>query len=279
MAATPEEQEVVIRDVTPGALAAITRSELDAQLEVAQVRRREVTAFQARAIALATIDPETAAACFYAVPRDGKLIRGPSVRLAEICAATWGNLRVGARVIDEGEKMLTAQGWGHDLETNYAVSVEVRRRLTDKYGRRYRDDLILLTANAACSVAYRNAVWKVIPRVYIDAILKAVEAAAIATAPAPGEVADPIMAADQRAQKAVAYFVRAGVSEAAVLARLEIATMADFTPEHLGALTGLRTAIREGAVTLGEAFPLVQPEQDGAERLKDRVRQVAERPR
>ena len=43
-------------------------------------------------------DPKTAEGCFFSLPRGGKRLEGPSIRLAEICAATYGNLRCGSRI-------------------------------------------------------------------------------------------------------------------------------------------------------------------------------------
>lgn len=55
---------------------------------------------------------------------------------------------------------MTAQGVFHDLERNVAITYEVRRRIVDKNGRRYKPDMIGVTANAACSIALRNAILR-----------------------------------------------------------------------------------------------------------------------
>ena len=67
---------------------------------------------------MATIDAEVAGSCFYKLSRGGKTIEGPSVRLAEIVASAWGNLKFGARIIDEpsvhdyGEDYWTDRSYG-----------------------------------------------------------------------------------------------------------------------------------------------------------------------
>jgi hypothetical protein len=43
-----------------------------------------------RAQEMATLTPEIAASCIYALPRDGKTIEGPSARFAEVMMHAWG---------------------------------------------------------------------------------------------------------------------------------------------------------------------------------------------
>src|SRR5262249_8344200 len=99
--------------ITPSALETLTRSELDVQITTARRYPRSLARFKAAALMMIRMDQATAAACFYALPRrerreDGsfqkKTITGPSVRLAEIVASCWGNLRAGARVIAETDR-------------------------------------------------------------------------------------------------------------------------------------------------------------------------------
>lgn len=54
----------------------------------------------------------------YAYPRGGSMITGPSIRLAEALAQTWGNLHFGIREQSQanGESIVEAFAW--DLETN-----------------------------------------------------------------------------------------------------------------------------------------------------------------
>ena len=140
-----------------------TRAEVDIQVATAKRFPRSIKAFNRQAMEMATFNEDVAAGCIYALPRGGKPIEGPSVRLAEIVLAAWGNVRADARVIDVGAKEITAEGMCWDLEKNIAIRVQVKRRITDKNGSRYNDDMIVVTGNAACSIALRNAVFKVIP--------------------------------------------------------------------------------------------------------------------
>src|SRR5262249_28257677 len=117
-------------------------------------------------LSLATLDEQTATECIYAIKRGTKPLRGPSIRLAEIIAQAWKNNRVEARVvqIDRTNKVIVAEGTFIDLEGNTAVRASVQRRISDKYGRLYNDDMIAVTGNAACSIARRNAILAGVPK-------------------------------------------------------------------------------------------------------------------
>ena len=121
-----------------GSLAvALSRSEIDQQITTARAMPRSIKRAMDNILTLATLDAESAEECIYALPRGGKPIKGPSVRLAEIISSQWGNCRVGARVVhvDRFEKYIEAEGVFHDLETNTATTARVRRRISDKQGR------------------------------------------------------------------------------------------------------------------------------------------------
>lgn len=150
-------------------LQAINRSEVDMQIATAKQYPRDLPTVLNKIETYATMDTETAEDCFYALRRQGadggtQLIEGLSVRMAEIIASAWGNLRVQTRIIGNDGRFITAQGVCHDLETNVAVSKEVKRRITNKYGKTFSDDMQVVTGNAAASIAFRNAVLAVVPK-------------------------------------------------------------------------------------------------------------------
>ena len=139
---TMEEQHVEVMQVSNAeSLAALTRSEIDVQIATAKQYPRNLARVLGNIETLATMDEEVAGSCFYTLRRQGKVIEGASVRMAEIIASSWGNLRVQARIIGNDGKMITAQGVCHDLESNYAVSAEVKRRITDKNGHTFSEDM------------------------------------------------------------------------------------------------------------------------------------------
>lgn len=245
--------------VSPTAIEAITRSEIEVQIEIAKRYPRDITKVIKQAHDMATVNRGVAASCIYAVPRAGKAIEGPSVRLAQIIAAAWTNLRVAARIVDENERFVTAQGVCHDMETNVTVSVEVARRITDRHGRRFNDDMVGVTSNAAKAIALRNAIFKVVPHVYTQQVYEAAKKTAI------GDAKDFAT----RCAEMFAYFAKMGIFPDRILAVMGREKTGDFTAEDLGVLNGLATAIRDGDTTVDQAFPPVAPQASGVEGLRE----------
>ncbi|HMB37405.1 MAG TPA: hypothetical protein VKV41_25385 [Methylomirabilota bacterium] len=249
--------------ITSSAMEAITRSELDVQIVTARRFPRSLAHFKARALTMIRLDVETAQSCFYVLPRrqrqaDGTFKRvtidGPGVRLAEIAQVAYGNIRAGARIVAETDREVVAQGFCHDLETNTAVVMEVQRRIVDGNGRRYSDDMITMTKNAACSIARRNAVFAVIPRAFINPLLEAAKKVAAGDAKTLSE----------SRTRALAAFAEIGVSATAVCDKLERRGVEDIDLEDLTLLSGLLTAIRERETTVEAEFPPVPGEPTGS---------------
>src|SRR3990170_5996562 len=94
----------------PSAVRAIVRGEIDAQIATAKRYPRSPKAALDRALGMATISVDVAEECFYKLPRDNKSIEGGSIRLAEILASCWGNLRAQSRTIAEEDKAVVVQG-------------------------------------------------------------------------------------------------------------------------------------------------------------------------
>ena len=142
--------EEIIQVKSADMLEAINRSEIDVQIATARRFPRSIEAAKKRIVDLATQDKNIAYNCFYHLERTEKkqdehgqwrdtktVIEGLSVRMAEIIATSWGNLRCAARIIGNDGKQITAQGVCHDLETNVAISVENNRNITNKQGKTY----------------------------------------------------------------------------------------------------------------------------------------------
>ena len=62
----------------------LARAEVDQQVATARAMPRSISKAIQNINTLATLDEESAQECIYALPRGGKPIKGPSVRLAEI---------------------------------------------------------------------------------------------------------------------------------------------------------------------------------------------------
>lgn len=248
----PSDVEVTRESVT--AVAVLNRSEVEAQLDAAHKYRRSVRAFLAEATTLATMTKDIAESCIYALPRDGKVIAGPSVRLAEIVASAYGNMHIGARVVDEDDKTVTAQGVAWDLEKNLRVTIESKRRITGKGGRRFSDDMVVVTGNAAASIALRNAIFRVVPKSYVNLVYQKARDCAVGDAKTfaarRGEVVD-------RLQKI-------GVPIERIPLRVGKPAVDDIDVSDLELLIGLGTAIKNGDAQIDEAFPPVAAAADSA---------------
>lgn len=243
--------------VDVGAISALARSEVEAQLDAAHKYKRSIGKFRQDALTMATLSVEVAESCIYSLPRGGKNIAGPSVRLAEICASAWGNIHVAARVVGAEEKEIIAMGGAWDLEKNFRYSVETRRRITNKHGRRYDDDMITVTGNAAASIAKRNAIFGVIPKAYVDDLYQRVRAVA---------VGDASTLVDKRA-KILERLAKMGVDESRVLNALGVRAVQDIGLDELEVLIGHGTAIKNGDKKVDEVFPapLKEVPKNGAE--------------
>lgn len=236
--------------VTPVALEAMERANIDMLVSTARRYPRSVAECKRKALELATLDPETAAECFYKIKRGGKVIEGPSVRLAEIIASTWQNIRAGSRVTSEGQSSITAQAFCHDLENNVFIAREVERRITTSEGARYGDDLITLTKNAGCSIALRNAIFSVIPRALVKPIYESAKQCAVGD----------LKTLAERRGKATEYFNKLGIGNERIYHTLNVKGMEDIGLAELELLTGLKTAVTDKEITLDEAFPVAVKE-------------------
>lgn len=225
-------------------LAALNRSEIDIQIATAHQFPRNLSQVLNNIETLATMDEETASSCFYTLRRQGKVIEGASVRMAEIVASSWGNLRVQSRIIGNDGKMITAQGVCHDLQSNLAVSAEVKRRITDKNGKTYSEDMQVITGNAAMAIAMRNAVFKVVPAALIK---KAIDKAKMVS------IGKSMTLETSRANM-LNYFAKIGVDEKKILDYLSIEKVEEIDIDMVVELRGLANAIKEGTTSVQEAF-------------------------
>ncbi len=239
----------------------LTRGEIDIQIATAKRYPRSIERFQSEAEAMACLDEHTAAECFYALKRGGRTIPGPSARLAEIVASAWGNCRASARIIDESDRHVTAQGAFFDLERNVAVSYETRRRITSSNGQRYGDDMIATTANAAAAIAIRNAVFKGVPKAFWKPIYEKARAMALGGA--------SVTSIKDRRTQMVDFFGKMGVEPEAICRTLAVPDVAAIGPDELLVLKSVAASIKNGETTIDQAFPeAIDEEMTGAEKLK-----------
>lgn len=242
--------ETDLEVIQPGsAIESMERASIDVQVATAKKYPRTLSVVKAQMLSFATLDIETASGCFFTLPPrkggDGKPIQGPSVRMAEIALSCFQNLRAGARKIADDGKTITVQGVCHDLQNNVSVSVELQRRVTTKDGRRYSDDMVNMTVNAACSIALRNATFRVVPLALVKPIYEAAKKVAVGDA----------KTLTSRRADALAHFAKLGVPRENVLLSVGAKTPEDIGLDQLEMLIGYANAIREGDATIEETFP------------------------
>jgi hypothetical protein len=237
---------------TQSLAVALSRAEVDQQITTAHAYPRAKRAGGLRSIVnaitdLATLSEAAAEECVYALPRGGKPIKGPSVRLAEIIAGQYGNCRIGARVVhvDRFEKYVEAEGVFHDLESNTATTARVRRRITDKTGRLLSDDMILVTGNAAASIAKRNAILGGVPKAVWDPAYQAAHAV----------IAGDIKTLAVKRDEAIKAFAIWGVTPDQIFAALEAGGLDDIGLDEIATLRAMFKAIKDGEQKVEDYFP------------------------
>lgn len=237
------------------ALEALNRAEVDIQVETAKrwpshSTPDQIAAALRKAEAFALVDSETAESCFYRLERQGKngertVIEGPSIRLAEIIAASWGNLRIATQIVGNDGRFITARGACHDLESNVAQIVETRRGITTSKGYTFSADMQTVTGNAAAAIARRNAILAVIPAAVFKPLYGRIRDFVL------GEVTNDL---ENRRAKMLRTFATAGVTREMILSYLGVSDLPDVDAEMMTRLVGVWNAIKDGQTTVEETF-------------------------
>ena len=237
-----------------GTLGTIVKSEIDMQIATAKMYPRSITAFRSEVRTMATLNEKVAASCTYALPRreknqetglyEKKSIKGPSVRFAEILASAWGNCRAGSRIISEDDRFVTAQGFFFDVQRNVTKMREVKRRITTRGGNKFSDDMVAVTANAACSIAVRNATFDGIPEAFWADIHEEVQQTAVGDVKNLAEKRDAM----------IEHFKKLKVTPEQIFATLDVKGIEDIGLDELAEMKGYATSIKEGDATVASIF-------------------------
>lgn len=246
----------------------LARVELDQAISTAKAYPRSLTRVRDNIDALVMLDEETAKECVYALPRGGKPIKGPSVRFAEIVVSQYGNCKVGSRVVDVNrfEKYVEAEGVFIDLEAGMTRTARIRRRIVDKNGRLFNDDMIVVTGNAACAIALREAVLKGVPKALWRRAYEAAE----------GVIAGDVKTLTERREGAIKAFAAWGVTPDQIFAALEVDGLDDIGLDQIGTLTAMFKAIKSGEQAVEEYFPAKADAKAGVEAAKGTAGRLAD---
>lgn len=218
---------------------------LDVQVTTAKSYPRSIKSFHADLEAWATFSQEVAEECFYAVPRAGKTLIGPSIRFAELVECAYTNLATEARVIEVGRRTVRVQATCRDMERNIAMRVEAERSIVDKEGVRFSPDMIQVTTNAAISLALRNAIIRVVPKALWLPIWQKCREVAVGKGRPFSETRDA----------AVEWLKKTGVTEERILAKTGKASIKDLDADDILFFKSVSRHIRDGETTPEQAFP------------------------
>lgn len=255
-----EAQEVQVVQVD-----AVERANVDSQVATAKRYPRNIKRSIDNSIVMATMDSETAQSCGYALPRGGKPITGPSVHLAKIVVSNWGNMRTEAKVVQITDKQIISRGTCWDLEANVASAFEVRRSIVDSKGKRYSDNMITVTGDAVNSIAYRNAVFSVVPKAVVDKVYKAAQRFIT------GDLSNEEKLIKRRTDAINHFNEEWGITEAEVIRLCGKQTVNQIRANEIALLLGMAQSLKDGDTTVED---LMKPFQ-GGEASKAKITDIA----
>lgn len=257
---------VEAQDVQIVQVDAVERANVDSQVATAKRYPRDIKRSIDNSVVMATMNQETAQSCSYALPRGGRPITGPSVHLAKIIVSNWGNMRTEAKVVQITDKQVISRGTCWDLETNVASAFEVRRSIIGKNGQRFSDDMITVTGNAANSIAYRNAVFAVIPKAITDRIYYAAQKFIT------GDLSDSDKLLKVRTGILNNFKNNYGITEEEVVKMCGKQTVNQIGADEISMLMGTIQALKDGDTTIDE---LMKPIRESKEAINNKIADIA----
>lgn len=257
---------VEAQDVQIVQVDAVERANVDSQVATAKRYPRDIRRSIDNSVVMATMNQETAQSCSYALPRGGKPITGSSVHLAKIIVSNWGNMRTEAKVVQITDKQVISRGTCWDLETNVASAFEVRRSIIGKNGQRFSDDMITVTGNAANSIAYRNAVFAVIPKAITDRVYYAAQKFIT------GDLSDSDKLLKVRTGILNNFKNNYGITEEEVVKMCGKQTVNQIGADEISMLVGTIQALKDGDTTVDE---LMKPIRESKEAINHKIAEAA----
>ena len=191
---------------------------------------------------------ELAEDALYSYPRAGQAVTGPSITLAEVLAAAWGNIQYGTRELSRKEDVSEMEAYCWDTETNTRTSQQFTIKHiidTKKGGRPVRDqrDIYELTANMSAR-RLRARILAIIPPDIIEAALAQVKATLQGRADIPLQ---------DRIRSIGSAFAKLGINMDLLERRLNH-KLADTLPEEVDELRSIYNSIKDGASSASDWF-------------------------
>jgi hypothetical protein len=221
-------------------------AEVQAMIIVAKSRPRDQHA-SFEAMRGSCTRPDFAAKAFYAYPKGGQSISGPSIRMAEELARNWGNMKYGISELSnrDGESEMEAYAW--DLETNvynsmrFTVKHEIHtrngiKRLTDPR------DIYEIGANQGAR-RLRARILSVLPPDYVEAAI----AQCVQTINGGGG-----RTLHDRVREMLTRFEPFGITKAHIESR--VGPLANILPDQMQELVGIYNSIKDGVSKASDWF-------------------------
>jgi hypothetical protein len=144
--------------------------------------------------------------------------------------------------IDRVNKIITAEGLFTDLQTNSTVKASVERRISDKHGRLYSEEMITTTGNAARSIARRNAIFAGVPKAVWEPAYEAAEEV----------IAGNVATLTVTREKAIKAFAVYGLKPEEVFKLLDVKGEQDIGLSEVLSLRAMFSSIKNGEATVEE---------------------------
>lgn len=198
-------------------------------------------------IAKACTRPALAEQAVYEYARGGTEITGPSIRLAEAIAQTWGNMQFGIREVSQGHGESTVEAFAWDIETNtrQVKAFQVPHKRYTRAGTKTltdpRDIYELIANNGARRL--RSCILGTIPGDVVETALKQCEETVLKSIDLSPEALD----------KVVQAFARYDVNVAMIEKKFQRKLNA-LTPRNGLALRRIFTALKDGMGEVDDYF-------------------------
>ena len=221
-------------------------AEVQSQMGIAKRFPRDPIAAVDRILNACT-RPTLAESALYSYSRGGSDVTGPSIRLAEALAQSWGNIDCGVREVEQANGVSTMESYATDLESNYRVSkifTVPHFRYTKAGTKKLEDprDIYELTANQGAR-RLRACILSVIPGDVVEAAVKQCETTLHASADITPDAI----------KKMLAVFAQFGVTPQQIEARIQRRIDA-IQPAQVVSLKKIYASLRDGMSSPGDWF-------------------------
>lgn len=250
-ATAPQPSSALVAQESQRAIA-----EVQASIILAKQFPRDQRAAYER-IMIACQRPSLAESALYSYSKGGTAVTGPSIRLAEAIAQSWGNLSFGIKELEQrnGESTVLAYAWDMETNTRQEKVFQVKHIRSTKKGTYALDDpreIYELTANQGAR-RLRACILGVIPGDVIDAAVDQCEN----TMKAKADVST------EGIKKLLAAFEPLGVTKTQIEARIQ-RNLDSITPAQVVGLKKIYASLRDGMSSVGDWFDMAAPEQAAA---------------